>query len=226
MTDQKLSKDKDWTVEGNAIAGRGEGRAQFRALQADLNLFGERLGFERVAIDGLIGPKTVAAVTQVVAATLRATPGLAATGTPPHRTREDVAEHAPAIRTWLLTFALGTLRVSPFRRYERGTGKDWNTKDTVAYGSGAVHEEFKTLQLELNRFAASVGFAPVKPDGMIGSSTAEAINKIYRAVTTRNPLLAPTPFPPPDNKEEAAEYASFIRAWLGTTAAKTVLPDT
>jgi len=221
---EKLTKGTDWTVEGNSIAGRGEGRTQLRGLQADLNLYGERCGFDRVKVDGLIGPQTVTAVNLVVAQVAIVNPAGTA-GLPPHGTKEEVAENAPAIRGWLMAFALGSLGVSPFRRYVRGTGKDWNVKDTIAYGAGEVHEEFKALQTELNRFASTVGFSALKVDGFIGAHTAEAVTKVYKATIAKNPGLAATAFPPPDTKEEAAEYAQFIRSWLSQFAAKTLLAE-
>ena len=222
---QTLKKGTDWTVEGNSIAGRGEGRAQFRGLQADLNLFGEKLGFERVQVDGLIGPQTVTAVTKVIEAALQASPNLAQQGLPPHASKEEIAENAYAIRGWVGAFAQGALKVSPFRRFERGAGKDWNVKESIAYGAGPVHEEFKALQTELNRFAPTIGFSPLGVDGFLGPKSAEAVTLVYKAVVARNPLLAATPFPPPDTKEEAAEYAAFIRNWLQNVAAKAVLAE-
>ena len=33
-------------------------------------------------------------------------------------------------------------------------------------------------------------------------------------------MLAMTPFPPPDSKEEAAEFCMFIRQWLRDVAGK------
>lgn len=221
---EKLTKGTDWTVEGNSIAGRGEGRTQLRGLQADLNLYGERCGFDRVKVDGLIGPQTVTAVNLVVAQVAIVNPA-ATPGLPPHGSKEEVAENAPGIRGWLMAFAMGALNVSPFRRYVRGTGKDWNVKDQIAYGAGEVHEEFKNLQTELNRFASAVGFSPLKVDGFIGPHTAEAVTKVYKATVAKNPGLAGTAFPPPDTKEEAAEYAQFIRSWLSQFAAKTVLAE-
>jgi lysozyme family protein len=221
---EKLTKGSDWVVEGNAIAGRGEGRTHFRGLQADLNQYGEKIGFDRVKVDGLIGPQTVVALNLVVSQVAIAQPGLTA-GVPPHGTKEEIAENAPGIRGWLLAFARGALDVSPFRRYVRGQGKDWNVKDTIAYGAGEVHEEFKNLQAELNRFADVAAFKPLTVDGFIGPKTAEAVTKVFAALVVRNPLLVATPFPVPDTKEEAAEYASFIRAWLADVAAKNLLAE-
>jgi len=222
---EQLTKGTDWTTEGNAIAGRGEGRVQFRALQADLNMFGEKVGFDRVKVDGLIGAKTVAAVTAVVNAVATTAPTVAPTGIPPHATLEEVAVNTRAIRGWMLAFAVGTLGLTGQRRYVRGTGKDWNVKDQIAYGAGEVHDQFKALQTELNRFAGLMGFAPLQVDGFIGQKTAAAVTKIYEAVIAKNPLLAATPFPPPDTKEEAAEYAGFIKPWLANVAAKAVLAE-
>jgi hypothetical protein len=221
---EKLTKGKDWTVEGNSIAGKGEGRTQFRGLQADLNLYAEKLGYDRVEIDGLIGEKTLTALNLVVNQVTITSPALTA-GVPPHNTKEEIAENAGAIRGWLTATALGALNVSPFRRYLRGQGKDWNVKESIAYGAGPVHEDFRNLQSELNRFASTVGFSALQTDGFIGPKTAEAVTKVYQAVLKRNPLLAGTPFPPPDTKEEAAEYAAFIRWWLTNVAAKNLLAE-
>ena len=45
---------------------------------------------------------------------------------------------------------------------------------------------------------------------------------IYDALVAKNPMNAMTLFPVPDTKEEVAEYAQFIRAWLRNTASKTL----
>ena len=197
---------------------------ELRGLQADLNQYGEKLGFDRVKVDGLIGPQTVTALNLVVNQVAIAQPALTQ-GLPPHGSKEEVVANAAALRGWLMAFARGALDVSPFRRYLRGQGKDWNVKDTIAYGAGEVHEEFKNLQAELNRFAETVRFKPLEVDGFIGPRTAEAVKSVFAAVVARNPMAAATPFPVPDTKEEAAEYAAFIRSWLSTVAAKHLLAE-
>lgn len=217
---EKLIKGKDWTSDGAAIAVSEDARAQFRGIQADLNQFGEKLGFDRVKVDGKIGPQTVAAIAAVVKAV-----GASPVPAPAHDGPEVVAENASAIRGWLLAFAVGALGVSKLRRYVRGHGKDWNVKDQIAYGAGEVHDDFKALQAELNRFAGVVGYAPLVVDGFIGEKTAAAVTAVYDAAIAKNPGLVATPFPPPDTKEEAAEYAAFIRFWLDAVAAKHLVAE-
>jgi len=199
-------------------------KAELRGLQADLNQYGEKIGFDRVKVDGLIGQQTVVAVNLVVNQVAIAQPALTAS-VPPHGSKEEIVENAAAIRGWLMAFARGALDVSPFRRYIRGQGKDWNVKDTIAYGAGEVHEDFKNLQSELNRFADVVKFKPLEVDGFIGPKTAEAVTKVWEQVIIRDLMLAATPFPIPDSKEEAAEYAGFIRSWLSTVAANKLLAE-
>jgi len=103
------------------------------------------------------------------------------------------------------------------RKLEKG--KDWNLKGEIAYGVGPVHDELKSLQAELNHFS-SISAIKLDVDGFIGPRTGHAVKAIYDAVIKKNPLLAATPFPVPDTKEEVAEYAEFIRDWLKSTAAK------
>jgi lysozyme family protein len=110
--------------------------------------------------------------------------------------------------------------MSELRKYVKGEGKDWNANDKIAWGAGAVHEDFKDLQLAINNFGGALGFALLKVDGFFGPATAGAVKSIYDAVVKKNPLLTATPFPVPDTKEEVAEFAQFIRGWLAETAAK------
>jgi hypothetical protein len=104
------------------------------------------------------------------------------------------------------------------KRYEQGEGKDWNVKETIAFGKGDVHKEFQGLQVDLNNLATRVGFDKLDVDGFLGPKSVEAINAVYSAVIKKNPGLAATPFPVPKTKEEVAEYAQFIRQWLQTVA--------
>jgi len=105
------------------------------------------------------------------------------------------------------------------QRYERGEGKDWNVKDTIAYGRGEVHKDFQGLQRDLNAFAPKLGYDKLDDDGFLGPKSVDAIGIVYTAVVMKNPLLSATPFPIPKTKEEVAEWAQFIRNWLTTTAA-------
>jgi lysozyme family protein len=221
MTERTLRQNDDWTVEGNAIAGRGEARVIFRGLQADLNLFADRAGYAAVAIDGLVGDATVAAARALVGNPTLA--GFASKPFPSLDTKELVAEHAPAFRRWLRDVAGPAMNVATERAYERGDGKDWNVKGSIAYGAGPVHVDFQALQHDLNRFSEIAKFAPLEVDGFIGPKTADAVTRVYRTVVVANPLYAATPFPPPDSKEEAAEYCAFIRKWLRDVAKPAIL---
>lgn len=196
-------------------------KEDLRGLQADLNFFAEKLGYELVKVDGVLGPKTLAATKAVYDAVVAKQPILASTIAAPASV-DDVKKFAPSFRVWLETTARDALGVANLRRYHKGAGKDWNVKDTIAYGAGPVHEDFVALQKDLNKFAGALDFKPLEADGFIGDKTSAAVKKVYDAVIGKNQLLAATMFPVPDTKEEAAEYAQFIRAWLRDVAGKQV----
>jgi lysozyme family protein len=193
-------------------------KSQLRGLQADLNLFGDKVGNERVKVDGIVGEKTAAAFQKVYDAAVAAKPALAQTAPPAHGSVAEITANAEGLRGWLAAFALGALGLTMQRRYHMGTGKDWNVKGAIAYGAGEVNDEFKALQTSLNQLAGAVGFKPLEVDGFIGQHTAEAVTATYKKVLEKNPLFAATPFPPPDTKEECAEYAGFIHHWLDDVA--------
>ena len=221
----EYASGKDWSASGAIISGKGVARSDFRGLQADLNAYAKVAGFEGVGIDGVIGPKTLDAVRKVIAA-VKAKNALVPISFPEPDKPENVARYAQWIRDWLQTMASKTLGVTTQRVYQQGAGKDWNIKGDIAYGAGAVHDEFQQLQRSLNKLADVAGFKKLEVDGFIGPRTAEATKAVFDKVVEINPLLGVTLFPPPDTKEEAAEYAAFIRQWLDTTAAKTLLAET
>jgi lysozyme family protein len=221
----EYEEGKDWTARGPHVAGKGEAHADFRGLQADLNLFAQAAGYEGVQIDGVIGPRTVEAVQKVLAAVLAKNSLLVPAAFTTPDTPAAVAKYAARIREWLHTTAAKHLEVAPFRVYQRGTGQDWNVKGEIAYGAGAVHDEFVLLQRGLNRFADVVGFKPLETDGFIGPKTAAAVTAVYHKVVANNPALAITLFPPPDTKEEAAAFAAFIRDWLDKTATRHLIAE-
>jgi lysozyme family protein len=216
---------KDWAASGAAIRGLGEASSVFRGLQADLNLFGGAVGFELVKVDGLVGAATTSAFRAVYDAVIAKNAMLAATPFAVPDSAANVATYAAMLREWLTTTALAALAVSPLRKYVFGHGKDWNVKDEIAYGAGPIHEEFIALQTQLNRFASTCGFSKLDTDGLIGAKTAAAVSKVYERVVAKNPMLAATPFPPPDTKEEVAEYSQFIGHWLTDTAGKALLAE-
>ena len=115
--------------------------------------------------------------------------------------------------------------MAQLRKYEKGEGKDWNTKESIAFGRGDVHKDFQGLQADLNRFAGAVGFEKLDIDGFLGPRSVTAFNKIYDAALAKNPLLAANVFPPPKTKEDIAEYCQFMRQWLQETAAKVLLAE-
>jgi hypothetical protein len=209
---------KDFTANGSNFTGKGAVLSEFRSLQADLNAFAKVSGYEAIAIDGIVGTDTLSALNNVVA-TVAANGALAPTPFTASSV-EDVARNTPAIREWLQTTAAKTLDVSTFKVLKRGEGQDWNVKGDIAYGKGAVHDDFLGIQRELNKVASVVGFKPLEVDGMIGPKTAEAVKETYEKVVAKNPLFRITMFPPPDTKEETAAYAQFILGWLRDTAVK------
>lgn len=220
----EYASGKDWSASGAAITGKGNATSDFRGLQADLNAYAQTAGFDGVKIDGAIGPKTLEAVQKVVSA-VKAKNAMVPTTFPEIKDAAGVAQYAQWIREWLQTMAAKTLGVTTQRVYQKGTGKDWNIKGEIAYGAGAVHDDFLQLQQSLNKFADVAGFKKLEVDGFIGPATAAATKAVFDKVVAKNSLLGVTLFPPPDTKEEAAEYAAFIRQWLNTTASKTLLAE-
>jgi lysozyme family protein len=199
-------------------------KEDLKGLQADLNFFADKLGLELTKVDGIIGPKTLSAVKAVYDAVVKKQPILASTVAAPN-TVDDVVASAPMLRVWLENTARDALGVADLRRYHKGAGKDWNTKDTIAYGAGPVHQDFVDLQGDLNRFASVAGFGKLETDGFLGPKTAAAVKAVYDQVVGKNQLLSATIFPVPDTKEEVAEYAMFIRAWLRDVASKQLLAE-
>lgn len=220
----EFTAEKDWTKSGSTISGKGEAKSEFRGLQADLNQYAEAAGFEAVKVDGIIGPQTVDAAGKVVKAVLASNSLLVPIEFTTPDTVEAVAQYAARIRDWLHSTAATALKVTPFRVYQKGTGKDWNEKGEIAYGAGAVHDDFMGLQKDLNKLAAKVGFKPLEVDGFIGPATAAAVKATYDKVVAQNAMLGVTLFPVPDTKEEAAEFAAFIRDWLDKVATKHLGP--
>ncbi len=215
---------KDFTSNGSNYTGKGEALSEFRGLQADLNLYAQVANFEAVRIDGVVGARTHEAVKKVVDAVL-AKNKLLVPAAFTYNNAEDVAKYAPRVRDWLHSTAAKTLSVSPFRVYKRGTGQDWNIKGEIAYGAGPVHDEFMGLQRDLNKFADVVGFKKLEVDGFLGPHTAHAVKAVFDKVVAKNAIFGVTLFPPPDTKEEAAEFAAFIRDWLDKTATKQLLAE-
>ena len=200
----------------------GELLSELRSLQADLNLYSQVAGFDGIKIDGKIGPKTHDAVKKVIAAVLAKNSLLVPAAFTPD-SAEEVTKYATQIRHWLHTTAAKELNVSTFRVFERGEGKDWNVKGDIAYGKGAVHDEFLGIQRELNKLAGTVGFKPLDVDGFIGPKTAAAVKATYDTLVAKNPIFGVTLFPPPDTKEETAAFAQFIHGWLRDTASRQLL---
>jgi lysozyme family protein len=215
---------KDFTNSGSTFTGKGEAKSEFRGLQADLNLYAQVANFEAVRIDGIVGPRTVEALKKTVDAVL-AKNKLLVPAAFTYNSAEDVAKYAPRVRDWLHSTAAKTLNVSPFRLYKKGSGQDWNIKGDIAYGAGPVHDEFMGLQRDLNKLADVVGFKQLEVDGFIGPRTAQAVKATFDKVVAKNAILGVTLFPPPDTKEEAAEFAAFIRDWLDKTATKHLLAE-
>ena len=215
----EFASGKDYSASGGNFTAKGEALSEFRSLQADLNLYSQVAGFNGVEVDGIIGQHTFNALKKVVDAVL-AKNSMLVPAAFTYNGPEDVAKYAPRIREWLHGTAAKTLDVSTFRVYERGEGKDWNVKGEIAYGKGAVHDEFLGIQRELNKIAGVVGFKPLEVDGFIGPKTATAIKSTFERVKAKNPLLAVTLFPPPNTKEETAAFAQFIHDWLKNTAIK------
>lgn len=214
----------DWTQSGSTVSAKSETRSEFRSLQADLNQYAQAANFEPVVVDGVIGPRTVEAVGKTVKAVL-AKNSLLVPAEFTYEGVDHVAKYAGRIRDWLHSTAATTLAVNPFRVYTRGQGKDWNVKGDIAYGAGAVHDQFLQLQRTLNTLADVVGFKKLEVDGFIGPKTAAAIMGTYDKVKAKNAILAVTLFPPPDTKEETAEYAAFINDWLEKIAIRNLVAE-
>lgn len=214
----------DWTQNGNNVSAKGETRSEFRSLQADLNQYAQAANFEPVVVDGVLGPRTAEAVKKTVAAVL-AKNSLLVPAEFTYDGPDHVAKYAARIRDWLHSTAATTLAVNPFRIYTKGQGKDWNIKGDIAYGAGPVHDQFQQLQRTLNTLAGVVGFGKLEVDGFIGPKTAAAVMATFEKVKAKNAILAVTLFPPPDTKEETAEYAAFINDWLDKIAIKNLVAE-
>lgn len=213
---------KDFTASGSNFTAKDEVLSEFRSLQADLNLYSQVAGFDGIKIDGIIGARTLDSVKKVIAAVL-AKNSLLVPAAFTADSVEEVAKYTSRIREWLHTTAAKTLDVTTFRVYERGEGRDWNVKGDIAYGKGAVHDEFMGIQRELNKLTNVVGFKPLDVDGFIGPKTAAAVKQTYDKLVAMNPIYGITLFPPPNTKEETAAFAQFIHGWLRDTASKQLL---
>jgi lysozyme family protein len=200
-----------------------ETRSEIRMLQADLNSYASAVGFEGVKIDGAVGPRTTEANGKVVTAVLAKNALLTPAFT--YSSADDITKYVPQIRDWLSSTAAKTLAVSTHRLFKKGAGKDWNVKGDIAYGAGAVHDELMKLQRNLNKVAEPVGFAKLDVDGFVGDKTAAAIKKTYDKVVAKNAAFGVTLFPPPDTKEETAEFAQFINDWLENVASKQLVAE-
>jgi lysozyme family protein len=214
----------DWTQNGTTVSAKGETRSEFRSLQADLNQYAQAGNFEPVVVDGIVGPKTVDAIKKTVAAVLSKN-SLLVPAEFTYDGVDHVAKYAARIRDWLHSTAATTLAVNPFRFYEKGQGKDWNVKGDIAYGAGPVHDQFQQLQRTLNTLSGVVGFGKLEVDGFIGPKTAAAVMATFEKVKAKNAILAVTLFPPPDTKEETAEYAAFINDWLDKIAIRNLVAE-
>ena len=215
---------KDWTKQGSNATATGATRSEFRALQADLNQYAQAGNFEPVVVDGIVGPRTAEAVKKTVDAVLAKNSLMVPTAFTSDSV-DAVATGAGRIREWLHSTAATTLAVNPFKVYTKGQGKDWNLKGDIAYGAGAVHDQFVQLQTTLNKLAGTVGFAKLDTDGFIGPKTAAAVNATYEKLKAKNAVYGVTLFPPPDTKEETAEYAAFINDWLDKVAVKQLVAE-
>jgi hypothetical protein len=111
--------------------------------------------------------------------------------------------------------------MAELRTYEYGEGKDWNVKGAIAFGKGAVHEDFVGLQVDINRFAEEVGFKKVEADGFLGPKTVDAWNKIYSAAVAKD-ATATAEFPAIATKEQLASYAAHVRDWLQHKGSKII----
>ena len=100
-------------------------------------------------------------------------------------------------------------------------GKDFTSSGSNFTAKGEVLSEFRSLQADLNLYTHVAGFDGIKIDGVIGAATLDAVKKVIAAVLAKNSLLVPAAFTA-DSVEEVAKYASRIREWLHTTAAKTL----
>ena len=111
--------------------------------------------------------------------------------------------------------------MAELRTYEYGEGKDWNVKGAIAFGRGPVHDTFKGLQEDINRFSEEVGFAKVQVDGFLGPKTVDAWNKIYAAAVAKD-AKATWEFPAIGTKEQLATYAAHARDWLQHKGSKII----
>ena len=141
MDTTEFSAAKDWTAQGGNLKGKGAAHTEFRGLQADLDQYAQAWGFEGVAVDGILGPKTLAAVQAVTKAVVGKNPLLTpSTFAPPATVGARVQRGDRAVR-----------RVHPrLARARRAEGAD-GRRDVI----GATADQFSS--------PVPAGSSPVMP---------------------------------------------------------------
>lgn len=59
---------------------------------------------------------------------------------------------------------------------------DYKCSPSLCYGVGHTVDQFKALQVTINRFAAQLGFAPLTIDGLLGDATLTAATAIASSI--------------------------------------------
>lgn len=81
-------------------------------------------------------------------------------------------------------------QVSGFGAADFTKGVNYNCGANICWGIGkANHATLEALQNAINRFAASLGFSPIKVDGFIGSATVSAASAVAKNVLSANPAM-------------------------------------
>lgn len=95
--------------------------------------------------------------------------------------------------------------------------------------SKPTHALFQELQSYLNRFTRAVGFSPLAVDGVLGSSTATALQGVIAAMTTSGSAAATMATSlrvanVASSPETIARYANEVLAFLKLAASEARLP--
>ena len=96
---------KDWNIKGDFAYGADAVHDEFMGIQRELNKVAKVVGFQPLAVDGFIGPRTAAAVKQTFDKVVAKNPLFGVTLFPPPDTKEETAAFAAFIRDWLVKVA-------------------------------------------------------------------------------------------------------------------------
>jgi hypothetical protein len=168
--------------------GTGPAQLALVLLQEQINRFSDSGNFVPLTLDGVITDLTTAIATRAAGVAMRILQGNAsdelAALAAGHMNKAQIAQNAQTLSN---NFTAAAEEHSGI--YGRGSlgdyasNTDYKCNSEICYGVGAVHQQFVDLQKWINAFAASGGFASIKPDGFIGNDTVKAAPKAAIAIS-------------------------------------------